>query len=318
MAPVTIVYFCYGWTLWLYLNWLPSYFLHEYNVQITSRRCSRRRSFRGRRRRLSRRHHQRSRSCTRPATCRRRAATWSMIGFSRLVRVPAAGLPHARSGAIISVARRRVFLRRARDRTDVVDPDGHRAASFRGRRAGMMNTGSALAAILSPVAFGVHHRPDRQLATAVRRLAGPAAPRRRAGADDAPGTRRSRRPEIAESAYGLRPLTSGGFRFRGTRSRLRGNPRSCSTFRPGRRLRQRRGGAWLATRRISSLVARIVSGALRGDLDASSRTACSMSSASTIRLTSPQACASGAEQNRPVNIRSFARDGSDQRRRSRL
>jgi hypothetical protein len=35
MAPVTIVYFCYGWTLWLYLNWLPSYFLHEYNVQIT-------------------------------------------------------------------------------------------------------------------------------------------------------------------------------------------------------------------------------------------------------------------------------------------
>ena len=23
MAPVTIVYFCYGWTLWLYLTWLP-------------------------------------------------------------------------------------------------------------------------------------------------------------------------------------------------------------------------------------------------------------------------------------------------------
>ena len=35
MAPVTIVYFCYGWTLWLYLNWLPSYFLHEYKVDIT-------------------------------------------------------------------------------------------------------------------------------------------------------------------------------------------------------------------------------------------------------------------------------------------
>ena len=30
MAPVTIVYFCYGWTLWLYLTWLPQYFLHEY------------------------------------------------------------------------------------------------------------------------------------------------------------------------------------------------------------------------------------------------------------------------------------------------
>ena len=34
MAPVTIVYFCYGWTLWLYLNWLPSFFLHEYKVDL--------------------------------------------------------------------------------------------------------------------------------------------------------------------------------------------------------------------------------------------------------------------------------------------
>ena len=34
MLPVTIVYFCYGWTLWLYLNWLPSFFLHEYRLNI--------------------------------------------------------------------------------------------------------------------------------------------------------------------------------------------------------------------------------------------------------------------------------------------
>jgi MFS family permease len=34
MTPVTIVYFCYGWTLWLYLNWLPSFFLHEYKLDI--------------------------------------------------------------------------------------------------------------------------------------------------------------------------------------------------------------------------------------------------------------------------------------------
>jgi MFS family permease len=34
MAPVTIVYFCYGWTLWLYLNWLPSFFLNEYHMDI--------------------------------------------------------------------------------------------------------------------------------------------------------------------------------------------------------------------------------------------------------------------------------------------
>jgi MFS family permease len=34
MLPVTLVYFCYGWTLWLYLNWLPSFFLHEYQLDI--------------------------------------------------------------------------------------------------------------------------------------------------------------------------------------------------------------------------------------------------------------------------------------------
>jgi len=35
MLPVTIVYFCYGWTLWLYLNWLPQFFQNEYNLNIT-------------------------------------------------------------------------------------------------------------------------------------------------------------------------------------------------------------------------------------------------------------------------------------------
>ena len=30
MMPVTVVYFCYGWTLWLYLSWLPLFFRNEY------------------------------------------------------------------------------------------------------------------------------------------------------------------------------------------------------------------------------------------------------------------------------------------------
>ena len=28
MAPVTVVYFCYGWTLWLLLSWVPMYFMN--------------------------------------------------------------------------------------------------------------------------------------------------------------------------------------------------------------------------------------------------------------------------------------------------
>ena len=35
MWPVAVVYFCYGWTLWMYLNWLPSYFLHEHKLQLS-------------------------------------------------------------------------------------------------------------------------------------------------------------------------------------------------------------------------------------------------------------------------------------------
>jgi len=34
MLPVTIVYFCYGWTLWLYLAWIPQFFLHSYNLKL--------------------------------------------------------------------------------------------------------------------------------------------------------------------------------------------------------------------------------------------------------------------------------------------
>ena len=34
MLPVTIVYFCYGWTLWLYLAWIPSFFLHSYGLDL--------------------------------------------------------------------------------------------------------------------------------------------------------------------------------------------------------------------------------------------------------------------------------------------
>jgi MFS family permease len=34
MAPVTIVYFCYGWTLWLFLSWIPQYFLHNYQMNL--------------------------------------------------------------------------------------------------------------------------------------------------------------------------------------------------------------------------------------------------------------------------------------------
>ena len=34
MWPVTLTYFCYGWTLWLYLNWIPLFFKTNYHLDI--------------------------------------------------------------------------------------------------------------------------------------------------------------------------------------------------------------------------------------------------------------------------------------------
>jgi MFS family permease len=36
MLPVIVVYFCYGWTLWLYLAWIPQFFLHSYRLDLKS------------------------------------------------------------------------------------------------------------------------------------------------------------------------------------------------------------------------------------------------------------------------------------------
>lgn len=34
MLPVTITYFCYGWTLWLFLGWLPTFFKQSYGLDL--------------------------------------------------------------------------------------------------------------------------------------------------------------------------------------------------------------------------------------------------------------------------------------------
>ena len=36
ILPVTIVDFCYGWTLWLFLSWIPTFFLENYHLNLQS------------------------------------------------------------------------------------------------------------------------------------------------------------------------------------------------------------------------------------------------------------------------------------------
>jgi len=153
IAPVTIVYFCYGWTLWLYLTWLPSYFLHEYQYDL-----------------------------------RRSALFTSAVFFAGVVGDYLGGvvsdrilhrtgdLLRARRNVVMTgflasfVCMVPVFL--THDLVLIILSLGAAfffaeivigpmwsipmdiAGKFSGTAAGMMNTGSALAAILSPIAFG--------------------------------------------------------------------------------------------------------------------------------------------------------------------
>ncbi|MGU3541238.1 MFS transporter, partial [Methylobacterium sp. A54F] len=34
ILPVTLTYFCYGWTLWLFLGWLPTFFKQSYGLDL--------------------------------------------------------------------------------------------------------------------------------------------------------------------------------------------------------------------------------------------------------------------------------------------
>jgi MFS family permease len=34
ILPVTLVDFCYAWTLWVFLTWLPSFFMHNYHLNL--------------------------------------------------------------------------------------------------------------------------------------------------------------------------------------------------------------------------------------------------------------------------------------------
>jgi MFS family permease len=36
MWPATLTYFCYGWSLWLYLSWIPQFFEKNYHLKLSS------------------------------------------------------------------------------------------------------------------------------------------------------------------------------------------------------------------------------------------------------------------------------------------
>ena len=153
MAPVTIVYFCYGWTLWMYLNWLPSYFLHEHKLQL------------GRSALFSSAVFAagvggdylggvlsdgilRKTGDLRLARCR--VVRWAFLAsFAAVLPI---FVTHDLTIVVVSLAAAFFFAEIVIGPMWAIPMDI--APKYSGTASGFMNTGSALAAVLSPLAFG--------------------------------------------------------------------------------------------------------------------------------------------------------------------
>ncbi len=153
MWPVAVVYFCYGWTLWMYLNWLPSYFLHEHKLQL------------GRSALFSSAVFSagvggdylggvlsdailRRTGDVRKARCQ--LVMWAFL--ASFVCVMPIFMTHDLTIIVLSLAGAFFFAEIVIGPMWAIPMDI--APQYSGTASGFMNTGSALAAVLSPLAFG--------------------------------------------------------------------------------------------------------------------------------------------------------------------
>jgi MFS family permease len=153
MVPVTVVYFCYGWTLWLYLSWIPGFFRESYQLSLTTAAIlSSGVYFLG----------AVGNTVGGIASDRLFASTGSrnrarrdlvVFGFlASLVSIAPVIFIHNLTWAVICLSLGFFFAELTIGPMWAIPMDI--APRFSGSASGLMNTGSALAAILSPVVFG--------------------------------------------------------------------------------------------------------------------------------------------------------------------
>jgi len=153
MVPVTIVYFCYGWTLWLWLSWIPQYFLHNYSLDLMKSAVSASVVFLagvvgdilgGM---ITDTLYTRTGSL-------RRARSWmvALCMMLTLLSLIPLFLTHNFTVSIACLASGFFFAEMTIGPMWAIPLDI--APEYSGTASGMMNTGSALAAILSPVVSG--------------------------------------------------------------------------------------------------------------------------------------------------------------------
>ncbi|EIM96383.1 major facilitator transporter [Paraburkholderia hospita] len=153
MMPVTIVYFCYGWTLWLFLSWIPQYFLHSYHLDLKKSAVFASAVFfagvigdtlGGI---ATDKLYERTRNL-------KRARSWmvSICMLLTLVSLIPMMLTHDLYVSMVSLATGFFFSEMTIGPMWAIPMDI--APQYSGTASGMMNTGSALAAIISPVLSG--------------------------------------------------------------------------------------------------------------------------------------------------------------------
>ncbi|HEX4050446.1 MAG TPA: MFS transporter [Steroidobacteraceae bacterium] len=153
MVPVTIVYFCYGWNLWLFLSWIPQYFLHSYHLDLKRSAVFASAVFMAgvvgdtlggivTDRVLKRTANLRRARCWMVAAC---------LLLSALALIPLM-LTHALSVSLACLSGGFFFAEMTIGPMWAIPMDV--APAYSGTASGMMNTGSALAAITSPVVSG--------------------------------------------------------------------------------------------------------------------------------------------------------------------
>ena len=153
MAPVTFVYFCYGWTLWTFLSWVPQFMLHAYKLNLKNSALFSSLVFFGGVLGdalggwLSDRIYRRTGSLTR---ARRDLVVVGMVG-SFLCSAPVLFVTDPTLAAL-SLGGAFFFAELTIGPMWAIPMDI--APRFSGTASGLMNSGSALAAILSPVVFG--------------------------------------------------------------------------------------------------------------------------------------------------------------------
>ena len=154
MAPVTFVYFCYGWTLWTFLSWVPQFMLHAYKLDLKNSALFASLVFFGGvvgdalGGWLSDYIYRKTGSLTR---ARRDLVVFGMIG-SFLCSAPVLFVTDPMLAAL-SLGGAFFFAELTIGPMWAIPMDI--APEFSGTASGLMNTGSAFAAIVSPVVFGI-------------------------------------------------------------------------------------------------------------------------------------------------------------------